>query len=67
MPEMNGFEATEYIRKKMKLTLPIIALTASILNDDIETIYNSGMTDHQLKPYKPDDLIATISKYVNKS
>ena len=70
MPGISGYEATKRLRSiagEYYQKLPIIALTASILNDDIETIYNSGMTDHQLKPYKPDDLIATISKYVNKS
>ncbi len=30
MPEMNGFEATEYIRKTMKSEIPIIALTADV-------------------------------------
>nr|MBC7611792.1 PAS domain S-box protein [Pseudopedobacter sp.] len=70
MPGISGYEATKRLRSidgEYYQKLPIIALTASILNDDIETIYNSGMTDHQLKPYKPDDLIAAISKYVNKS
>ena len=35
MPEMNGFEATEYIRKKLELTLPIIALTADVTTVDV--------------------------------
>ena len=30
MPEMNGFEATEYIRSKMSSKIPIIALTADV-------------------------------------
>jgi two-component system CheB/CheR fusion protein len=33
MPEMNGFEATEHIRKTMKSTIPIIALTADVTVD----------------------------------
>jgi two-component system CheB/CheR fusion protein len=30
---MNGFEATEHIRKTMKSTIPIIALTADVTTD----------------------------------
>jgi CheY-like chemotaxis protein len=36
MPEMNGFEATEHIRKTMKSTIPIIALTADVTTVDVE-------------------------------
>jgi CheY-like chemotaxis protein len=36
MPEMNGFEATEHIRKTMNSTIPIIALTADVTTVDVE-------------------------------
>ena len=35
MPEMNGFEATEYIRNKMNSQIPIIALTADVTTVDV--------------------------------
>jgi two-component system CheB/CheR fusion protein len=35
MPEMNGFEATEYIRKTLKSQIPIIALTADVTTMDV--------------------------------
>jgi PAS domain S-box-containing protein len=50
MPEMNGFEATEYIRKKMKLSLPIIALTADVTTIDVEKCKEVGMNDYISKP-----------------
>ena len=50
MPEMNGFEATEYIRKKLKLTLPIIALTADVTTVDVEKCRLVGMDDYIAKP-----------------
>ena len=50
MPEMNGFEATEYIRKKMKLKVPIIALTADVTTVDIEKSKSFGMNDYISKP-----------------
>ena len=50
MPEMNGFEATEFIRKKMKLTLPIIALTADVTTIDVAKCKEVGMDDYVSKP-----------------
>jgi PAS domain S-box-containing protein len=50
MPEMNGFEATEYIRKKMDSKIPIIALTADVTTVDIEKCKAYGMNDYISKP-----------------
>ncbi|TKC00576.1 PAS domain-containing hybrid sensor histidine kinase/response regulator [Pedobacter cryophilus] len=69
MPEMSGYEATEKLRAIDDVyfkELPIIALTASIMNEDLDTIYKYGMNDYQLKPFKPDELIEKIAKYLKK-
>ncbi|MDZ4681638.1 MAG: ATP-binding protein, partial [Saprospiraceae bacterium] len=50
MPEMNGFEATEYIRKTMNLKIPIIALTADVTTMDVEKCKAVGMNDYVSKP-----------------
>jgi two-component system CheB/CheR fusion protein len=50
MPEMNGFEATEYIRNTMKLNIPIIALTADVTTVDLEKCKAVGMNDYVSKP-----------------
>jgi PAS domain S-box-containing protein len=50
MPEMNGFEATEYIRKEMKLSIPIIALTADVTTADLAKCKAVGMDDYISKP-----------------
>ncbi len=50
MPEMNGFEATEYIRKTMKSGIPIIALTADVTTVDLEKCKAVGMNDYIAKP-----------------
>jgi CheY-like chemotaxis protein len=50
MPIMNGFEATEYIRNKMKLQTPIIALTADVTTADVEKCKALGMNDYISKP-----------------
>jgi CheY-like chemotaxis protein len=39
---MNGFEATEYIRNKMNLQTPIIALTADVTTVDVEKCKSVG-------------------------
>ncbi len=50
MPEMNGFEATKYIRETLKLDLPIIALTADVTTVDLEKCKRFGMNDYVAKP-----------------
>jgi len=50
MPEMNGFEATDYIRNTMKSTIPIIALTADVTTVDVEKCKAIGMNDYVSKP-----------------
>ena len=50
MPEMNGFEATEYIREKMKSKVPIMALTADVTTVDLAKCKSVGMNDYIAKP-----------------
>ena len=50
MPEMNGFEATEYIRNTINSTIPIIALTADVTTVDLAKCKAVGMNDYIAKP-----------------
>ena len=50
MPEMNGFEATEYIRNTLKSDIPIIALTADVTTVDVAKCKEVGMNDYVSKP-----------------
>jgi len=50
MPEMSGFEATEYIRNKMNSQIPIIALTADVTTADLNKCTAVGMNDYISKP-----------------
>jgi len=50
MPEMNGFEATGYIRNQMKSNIPIIALTADVTTADLQKCTAVGMNDYISKP-----------------
>lgn len=50
MPEMNGFEATEFIRNKLHSDIPIIALTADVTTVDLVKCKQVGMDDYIAKP-----------------
>ncbi len=67
MPEMNGFEATTYIRNVMKSTIPIIALTADVTTMDVEKCRAIGMDDYISKPVDERILYNKILSFVKKS
>ncbi len=67
MPEMNGFDATEYIRNTMKLTIPIIALTADVTTVDLEKCKAVGMNDYLAKPIDERLLYSKIVSLIKKN
>ncbi len=66
MPEMNGFEATEYIRTKMNSKIPIIALTADVTTVDLAKCKAVGMNDYIAKPVDERVLYSKIVSLVKK-
>lgn len=66
MPEMNGFEATKYIRNTMKLTLPIIALTADVTTVDVAKCKEVGMNDYISKPVDERLLYSKLLNIIKK-
>ncbi|MBX7124694.1 MAG: PAS domain S-box protein [Cyclobacteriaceae bacterium] len=59
MPEMDGFETTRAIRSDFKepvRSLPIMAMTASVLYDPMERSKEAGMNDYISKPFNVDEL-----------
>lgn len=63
MPEMNGYEATEILKKKFP-TLPIVAQTAFAMSDDREKALDSGCDDYLAKPIKSKDLLSVVEKFI---
>ncbi|GBL34758.1 hybrid signal transduction histidine kinase K [Filimonas sp.] len=64
MPEMDGYEATRYIRTRFAPpgnNIPIIALTASVLRHDLDKCLQAGMNSYISKPFKASQLIAGIA------
>jgi CheY-like chemotaxis protein len=66
MPEMNGFEATEHIRKQLKSKIPIIALTADVTTVDLAKCKAVGMNDYIAKPVNERLLYSKIVSLVKK-
>ncbi|HXB41861.1 MAG TPA: response regulator [Bacteroidia bacterium] len=66
MPEMNGFEATQYIRKKINSSIPIIALTADVTTVDVEKCKAAGMNDYISKPIDDKLLYKKIMKFTKE-
>lgn len=64
MPIMDGFETTKIIRNDLKLTIPIIALTANAFKSELEQCLKIGMNDHVTKPFEEDKLISVMSKWM---
>ncbi|MBN2523084.1 MAG: response regulator [Bacteroidales bacterium] len=63
MPEMDGIEATSII-KKQHPHLPVIALTAYVLDPDRKRIMDAGCDDYIEKPVKQKVLYETLTKYL---
>jgi signal transduction histidine kinase/DNA-binding response OmpR family regulator len=51
MPVMGGLEATRIIRQKLHLTVPIVALTAAEIHEEMQHCFLSGMNDYLAKPF----------------
>ncbi len=68
MPVMDGYTATEKIRsfneEKYK-RVPIIAMTANAMNQDVEKALVVGMNDHLSKPIDPEKFYALIRQYLS--
>ena len=70
MPEMNGYDATAFIRQKEKKTgshIPIIAMTAYAMKGDLERCLEAGMDAYISKPIQPEKVFEIIEHFVNNS
>ncbi|QKX03519.1 response regulator [Aquimarina sp. TRL1] len=65
MPGISGIEATKKIRTFNK-DIPIIALTAVTLDDNLDEFFTNGFNDIIPKPYKTDEFFIKINKALSK-
>lgn len=65
MPEMDGVAATVEIRRDAQFAdLPIVAMTASVMQEDRQRCLAAGMNDHLAKPIEPDELWQALLKWI---
>lgn len=62
MPFLNGYDATRQI-KKLRPSMPVIAITAFAKEEDRATAIKAGCEDYLSKPLKREELITCIQKY----
>ena len=66
MPELNGCDTTVRYRASEKDNehLPIIALTANVMQEDVDSYYKAGMDDHLAKPFTTENLRDILNKWL---
>lgn len=65
MPQMDGFTALKKIREEMKITVPVIAMTAYAMPSKITKCKEAGFDDYISKPIEKDVLLEKLSKFLN--
>lgn len=65
MPEMNGLDATRII-KEVNHDIPIVALSAYAFDENIREAKAAGCDDFMAKPFRVEDLLDMVEKYINK-
>jgi CheY-like chemotaxis protein len=65
MPVMDGFAATRAIRSHRHFhALPVVAMTANVLPDDLLKCRGVGMNDHVGKPFLVKELFDTLERWI---
>lgn len=65
MPGMNGLDATRII-KEVNHDIPVIALSAYAFDENIREAKAAGCDEFMAKPFRVEDLLDTVEKYVKK-
>lgn len=74
MPEMDGLEAAKAIREREDAErlaggqnarrVPIIALTANVMETDLRRCLAAGMDDYLVKPFRKDQVVAVLNRWM---
>lgn len=65
MPVLNGFETAQAIRQQLKLSMPIMALSASTLRSEKDKCLSVGMNAYMAKPFKASELYNNIYQLIS--
>ena len=64
MPVMDGYEATRLIRQELALKLPVVAMTAGVMQSEKDECIAAGMDDFIAKPVDVDQMMSTIERHI---
>ena len=64
MPVMDGYTATEKIRREMGMEVPIVAMTANALEGDRERCLDAGMSEYMTKPIRLRDVQTCLDQWL---
>jgi signal transduction histidine kinase/CheY-like chemotaxis protein len=64
MPEMDGIGATQIIRERLGNKIPIIAVTANAIKEELDYYLTKGLTDYITKPFEERKLLEMIQHFV---
>ncbi|MCI5143121.1 MAG: response regulator [Candidatus Electrothrix sp. ATG1] len=65
MPVMDGYTACSEIRNRPEFkTLPVIAMTANVMESDVKKSLEAGMNDHIGKPLDEEEVFKTLMKWI---
>ncbi len=68
MPGMDGYQTASLIREKSGCKdIPIIAMSAAVMEEDKQKCISVGMVDHIAKPIMPEALVGALLKWVKPS
>jgi len=65
MPDMNGLDATRII-KEVNHDIPVVALSAYAFDDNIREAKAAGCNEFLAKPFRVEDLLDVVQKYVKE-
>jgi CheY-like chemotaxis protein len=66
MPVLDGYAASRIIREEMKISIPIIAMTATALKGEQQRCLDAGMNEYMTKPFEFTDLYRCIAVLLGK-
>ncbi|PRX48111.1 ATP-binding protein [Salegentibacter salegens] len=64
MPVKNGYETTKFLRNKLELKTPIVALTANFMATERQKCAEVGMDDYLAKPFQKKQLFEKVEKWL---
>ena len=67
MPVMDGFTATRIIREELRLSLPVIAMTAGVMASEREQCIAAGMDDFIGKPIDVEQMFSILARHLGRA